>query len=131
MKQRSPEEPDNDPEKLLDVVADLEQQNTYALVVKGHSMSDDHIADGDYIVVKPQTTCENGDIVVAVHLVPGGEGQATLKRFFQEDEKVRLQPANSEKEPIFISRSEWDKEWQVQGKVVAIFRQAGRPPTNK
>ena len=125
MKHRSAEEPNNDPEKLLDVAADLEQQNTYALVVKGRSMIEDHICDGDYVVIKPQTTCENGDIVVAIHLIPGSDGQATLKRFFQEDDKVRLQPANSEMDPIFIPRSEWDSEWRVQGKVVAIFRQTG------
>src|SRR3989442_536440 len=67
----------------------------------------------------------NRDIVVAVHLQEGNSGSATLKRFFQEKEhdRIRLQPANSELEPIFVSRSEWDQEWQVQGKVVAIFRQ--------
>ena len=114
-----------DPEQLLGVGRDLEQQNTYALVVKGRSMIDDHICDGDYVVIKPQSTCENGDIVVAVHLAPGSSGQATLKRFFQEKDRdrVRLQPANSEMSPIFVPRSEWDMEWQVQGKVVAIFRQ--------
>ena len=87
-------------------------------------MIEDHICDGDYVVVKPQSTCSNGDIVVAVHLQEGS-GSATLKRFFQEKDhdRIRLQPANSELEPIFVSRSEWDHEWQVQGKVVAIFRQ--------
>src|SRR5437588_682157 len=67
----------------------------------------------------------NGDIVVAVHLQEGMSGSATLKRFFQEKDhdRVRLQPANSELEPIFIPKSEWDEEWKVQGKVVAIFRQ--------
>src|SRR5947209_7982537 len=87
-----------DPEQLLDVGRELEQQNTYALVVKGRSMIDDHICDGDYVVIKPQSTCENGDIVVAVHLATGSSGQATLKRFFQEKDhdRVRLQPANSE-----------------------------------
>ena len=111
--------------QLLDVGRELEQQNTYALVVKGRSMIDDHICDGDYVVIKPQETCENGDIVVAVHLAPGTDGQATLKRFFQEKEhnQVRLQPANSEMSPIYVPRKEWDSEWKVQGKVVAIFRQ--------
>jgi len=113
--------------QLLDAGRDLEQQNTYALVVRGRSMIDDHICDGDYVVIKPQETCENGDIVVAVHLTPGTDGQATLKRFFQEKEhnQVRLQPANSEMSPIFVPRKEWDSEWKVQGKVVAIFRQCG------
>jgi repressor LexA len=105
----------------------VEGENTYALVVKGRSMIDDHICDGDYVVIKPQNTCQNGDIVVAVHMQDGVNGSATLKRFFQEKEhdRVRLQPANSELEPILIPKSIWDREWQVQGKVVAIFRQCG------
>ena len=104
-----------------------ESENSYALIVRGRSMIEDHICDGDYVVVKPQATCQNGDIVVAVHMQEGVSGSATLKRFFQEKEhdRVRLQPANSELEPILIPRSVWDREWQVQGKVVAIFRQCG------
>ena len=124
----------------LDIFSDAEQtqvvdigsgavdaENAYALVVKGRSMIEDHICDGDYVVVKPQNTCQNGDIVVAVHLQEGIQGSATLKRFFQErdHDRVRLQPANSTMDPIFIPKSEWDREWEVQGKVVAIFRQCG------
>jgi repressor LexA len=111
-----------DPSESLDTGRDIEQQGTYALVVKGQSMIEDHICDKDYVVIKPQKTCENGDIVVAVHLL--GNGRATLKRFFQEKERdrVRLQPANSEMDPIYVPKSEWDNEWEVQGKVVAIFR---------
>ena len=114
-----------DPEQLIDVGREMEHDNTYALIVKGRSMIEDHICDGDYVVIKPQATCNNGDIVVAVHMQQGSSGSATLKRFFQEKEhnRIRLQPANSELEPILITKSEWDQEWQVQGKVVAIFRQ--------
>jgi len=102
----------------------MEGENTYALIVKGRSMIEDHICDGDYVVIKPQATCQNGDIVVAVHMQEGVSGSATLKRFFQEKEhdRVRLQPANSELEPILIPKIVWDREWLVQGKVVAIFR---------
>ncbi len=105
----------------------IDSENTYALVVRGRSMIEDHICDGDYVVIKPQSTCQNGDIVVAVHMQEGISGSATLKRFFQEKEhdRVRLQPANSELDPIFIPRSVWDREWQIQGRVVAIFRQCG------
>jgi repressor LexA len=113
---------------LVDVSSNLvDSENAYALVVKGRSMIEDHICDGDYVVVKPQKTCQNGDIVVAVHMQEGVSGSATLKRFFQEKEhdRVRLQPANSELEPILIPKSVWDREWQVQGKVVAIFRHCG------
>jgi repressor LexA len=101
----------------------LETENAYALVVRGRSMIEDHICDGDYVVIRPQATCQNGDIVVALHEQGGVSGSATLKRFFLEKEHVRLQPANSELEPILIPRSEWEREWRVQGKVVAIFRQ--------
>ena len=114
-----------DPEQMIDVGQEMEHDNTYALIVKGRSMIEDHICDGDYVVIKPQDTCNNGDIVVAVHIHEGSSGSATLKRFFQEKEhnRIRLQPANSELEPIFVPKGEWDEEWRVQGKVVAIFRQ--------
>lgn len=112
----------NEPVEPLEVGRELEQQGAYALVVKGYSMIEDHICDKDYVVIKPQATCENGDIVVAVHLQDSG--RATLKRFYLEKEnnRVRLQPANSQMDPIFIPKARWDSEWQVQGKVIAIFR---------
>ena len=112
-----------EPEDSIDIGRNLvDAENAYALVVKGRSMIEDHICDGDYVVIKPQKTAENGDIVVAVHRQDNG--QATLKRFYQEKEqnRVRLQPANSTMNPIFIPKTEWDKEWEIQGKVVAIFR---------
>lgn len=105
----------------------VDTQDAYALIVRGRSMIEDHICDGDYVVIKRQRTCQNGDIVVALHLQEGVEGSATLKRFFQEKEhdRVRLQPANSELDPIFIPKNVWDSEWQIQGCVIAIFRQCG------
>ena len=72
---------------------------------------------GDYVAALP-----NGEIVVALHLQEGISGSATLKRFFQEQDHVRLQPANSEMEPLLIPKQEWDREWRVQGKVIAIVR---------
>jgi len=115
-----------DVDEKIDVGRETEHDNTYALLVKGRSMIEDHICDGDYVVIKPQPTCNNGDIVVAVHRHQGGSGSATLKRFFREREhdRIRLQPANSELEPIYVPGKEWDAEWEVQGKVVAIFRRA-------
>lgn len=112
-----------EPDQMLDVGHDVAQQSTYALEVKGNSMIEDHICDGDYVVIKPLSSCQNGDIVVAVHLLEENKSSATLKRFFLEQGQVRLQPANSEMEPLYVSKREWDTEWQVQGKVVAIFRQ--------
>jgi len=100
----------------------VQYEGVYALIVRGQSMIEDSICDGDYVVIKPLPTYHNGDIIVATHLQGGVNGSATLKRLFQEKEQVRLQPANSEMEPIFISKSEWDREWKVQGKVIAILR---------
>jgi repressor LexA len=120
-----------DAEESIEVGRDaVENEGTYALIVRGRSMIEDHICDGDYVVIKPQTTCQNGDIIVAVHMQEGISGSATLKRFFQEKEhdRVRLQPANSQLEPILIPKSVWDREWQVQGKVVAIFRPLDNGP---
>ncbi len=118
-----PIEVHTDSDQALDMGHDFDQQNTYALEVKGRSMIEEHICDGDYVVIHPQAVCTNGDIVVAVHFPQGSSGRATLKRFFQEPDQVRLQPANSEMEPIYVPRAEWDTEWHIQGKVVAIFRQ--------
>lgn len=119
----SPIETYVDPGQVLEVGQNIDQQNTYALEVKGDSMIEDHICSGDYVVIKPQPSCQNGDIVVAVHLLEENKSSATLKRFFLEHDYVRLQPANSDMEPIYVPKREWDTEWRVQGKVVAIFRQ--------
>lgn len=112
------------PSVSLQVGQDLMQQGVYALVVNGQSMIENNIGDKDYVVIKPQSTCEKGDIIVAVHLQ--GSGQATLKRFFQDYDRDRviLLPSNSQMEPIYIPKSEWDRDWQVQGKVLAIFRKS-------
>lgn len=95
----------------------------YVLQVRGRSMIDDHIADGDFVVVDREAHIEDGDIVVATHLEGTGErGNATLKRVYKEVDRMRLQPANSEMDPIYVSRKEWDDEWEVQGKVTAVYR---------
>jgi repressor LexA len=108
--------------EFLPVDPTLQKGDAFALIVRGESMIDDHICDGDYVIIKPQLTCQNNEIVVAIHMQEGMSGSATLKRFFQEKEHVRLQPANIAMEPIFISSDVWDQEWSVQGKVIAILR---------
>lgn len=90
-------------------------KNVYVLQVKGDSMVDDHILDGDYIIVEQTENANNQDIVVA--LVRGEE--TTLKRFFREPGgKVRLQPANAQMPPIFVPA----KDIQIQGRVIGILR---------
>jgi repressor LexA len=85
------------------------------LQVKGNSMQDDHILDGDFIVVEQTQVANKGEIVVA--LVNGEE--ATLKRFYREPGgKIRLQPANSQMKPIYVAA---DKV-EVQGRVIGVLR---------
>lgn len=117
----------------LDYYPDTEQEpvdlservssHSFALVVKGSSMIDDHITDGDLVLIEPDPDPPNGAIVVATHInaVTDG-GAATLKRLYREQGQVRLQPANSEMQPIIIPAEEWDREWRVQGKVIAVHR---------
>jgi repressor LexA len=99
---------------------ELGSDSAYALRVKGKSMIEDLIDDGDLVVVRPQQTADNGDIVVALLTDgPTGEGSATLKRFYRERDRVRLQPANSAMDPIYVRL----EHLQVQGKVIAVIRQ--------
>ncbi len=86
----------------------------YVLRVRGESMIDAGILEGDYVVVSPQETARDGEIIVALV----GE-EATVKRFFRESDHVRLQPENKTMEPI---RS---KDVRVMGRVVGLFRSVG------
>ncbi len=95
----------------------------YVLKVQGNSMIDDHINDGDCVLVLPDVAVGDGDIIVATHLTEGQNGAATLKRIYRERDRIRLQPANSTMDPIYISKHEWNTEWQVQGKVTAVYRE--------
>jgi len=89
--------------------------NTYALQVRGDSMIEDHICDGDYVLVERATEARDGDIVVA--LVDGME--TTLKRFYREaGDRVRLQPANAAMQPIYVPQASVN----IQGKLLAVLR---------
>ena len=103
----------------LEFSAGLVSDDCYALQVKGKSMIEDLIDDGDVVVVRPQETAENGEIVVALLNDGSPSGAATLKRFYRERGRVRLQPANATMEPIYVQPD----DLRVQGKVVALFRQ--------
>jgi repressor LexA len=95
----------------------------YALRVHGQSMIEDGILDGDHVLIAPAQTVVNGTIAVALHRAGNGDrGAATLKRVFIEDDGVLLQPANPAFVPRRISSEEWDHEWEVQGRVVAVYR---------
>ena len=92
------------------------KKETFALRVKGDSMIEDGIFDGDYIFVRRQPDCRDGQIVAAMI-----EGEATVKRLFREGDKVRLQPANATMEPIYVHAEE-ARETVIIGPVVGVFR---------
>ena len=83
-------------------------------------MIEDLIDDGDMIIVKPQPDADDGDIVVGLirDSEEDGAGEVTLKRFYREDDSIRLQPANSDMSPIYVDPA----LLEIQGKVVAVIR---------
>ncbi|HET9591127.1 MAG TPA: transcriptional repressor LexA [Anaerolineales bacterium] len=93
----------------------------FALEVKGDSMIDAMINDGDIVVIKPATDARNGEMV-AVWLPRDNE--ATLKYFFKEKDRYRLQPANPTMKPIFIKKTE---PLEIKGKVVMVIRKMDKP----
>ena len=90
-------------------------RNVFALRVKGDSMIDALVADGDLVLLEPTSEVSNGDMVAAWL---NDEGETTLKRFYIEGDMVRLQPANSTMEPIMVPAS----NVSVRGRVVGVFR---------
>lgn len=89
-------------------------REVFALQVKGDSMCDEHILDGDFVLIEKANTAREGEIIVA--LVRGTE--ATLKRFYLEGELVRLQPSNAEMKPIYVPA----KQLAIQGRVLGMLR---------
>ncbi len=89
-----------------------EREDLMVLEVSGDSMIDDQITDGDYVVVRRQRTARKGQIVVAIT----DEGEATLKRWFPEKNRIRLEPANSTMKPIYVRNA------RVLGVVVGVVR---------
>ena len=101
--------------ETLNLADYLGNGDTFALEVRGDSMIEDHICDGDVVLVERSARVNNGDIVVA--LINGEE--TTLKRFYREsDSMARLQPANSAMPPIMVAMA----DLQIQGRVLAVLR---------
>ncbi|OGE25666.1 repressor LexA [Candidatus Daviesbacteria bacterium RIFCSPHIGHO2_02_FULL_39_12] len=88
------------------------KRRSYVLQVKGDSMIEDGILDGDYVIIEEQKLANDGDIVVALL----DNGLATLKRFFREVDRIRLEPANSSMQPIYAT------DVKIQGKCVGVIR---------
>jgi repressor LexA len=97
------------PEALVDG-----RRDTYVLRVRGDSMIDEQIRDGDWVVVEDRKSADNGEMVIAL---VGGQ-DATLKKFYKESGRVRLQPANPSMQPIFVDPD----AVQIQGVVVGVMR---------
>lgn len=110
----APITPFTDPNSKMEIPVNLMsgKKSTYVLQVKGESMIEDHIQDGDFVVVQQADHANDGEIVVALL----ENGMATLKRFYREATRVRLEPANSTMSPIFA------KNVRIQGKVVGLIR---------
>ncbi len=109
-----PIEPMTDPDAFFSVSPQMisGKKKSFVLKVRGESMVEDGILDGDYVVIEEQNEARDGDIVVALL----ENGLATLKRFYRESTRVRLEPANAAMQPIFA------KSVQIQGRVVGIVR---------
>jgi len=90
------------------------KRETYVLRVKGDSMIDEQIRDGDFVIVEDRKTADNGEMVIA--LVSGAD--VTLKKFYRDNGRVRLQPANPAMQPLYLDAS----QVQVQGVVVGVMR---------
>lgn len=101
--------------ELIDFRDMFARHDQFVLAVKGDSMIEAHIEDGDYVVVRKQTSAQTGQIVVA----ETEDGEATLKYWFPEKNRIRLQPANSEMDPIYV------KNAKVRGVVVGVVRKMG------
>ncbi len=96
---------------------DLEQlfatrQGSFVLKVRGDSMLDEHIRDGDYVIVERRSEPRDGETVVALL----DNGEATLKKLYRERRRIRLQPANPEFSPIYVDKA------QIQGVVIGVLR---------
>lgn len=110
----APIEPYSDPNAMMSIAPSFAsgKKRVYVLQVRGDSMIEDKIQDGDYVICEETETANNGDIVVALL----DNGMATLKRYFKEATRIRLQPANATMQPIFV------KNVRIQGKVVGLIR---------
>jgi repressor LexA len=92
----------------------VRSKEVFVLEVRGDSMQDEHILDGDYVLVEKTKIAHNGDIVVA--LVNGSD--ATLKRFYREGDNIRLQPSNVTMQPIIVPAG----SVEIQGRVIGVLR---------
>ena len=107
-----------DQHEVIDLLPDCGDKDVFVLRVKGDSMIDDHIQNGDYVIVERRNVAENGETVVALI----DNDRATLKRFYRENGQIRLQPAHPDMKPIFVREG----DFSIQGVVISVLRKFDR-----
>ncbi|MBT6596717.1 MAG: transcriptional repressor LexA [Nitrospina sp.] len=107
-----------DHREVMALLPDAGDKDIFVLQVKGNSMIEDHIQDGDYVIVERRDVAENGETVVALI----DNDRATLKRFYREKGRVRLQPAHPDMKPIIVREG----DFAIQGVVVGVLRKFGK-----
>ena len=107
-----------DQREVVDLLPDAKDKDVFVLRVKGNSMIEDHIQNGDYVIVERRNVAENGETVVALI----DTDQATLKRFYRESNRIRLQPAHPDMKPIFVREG----DFTIQGVVISVLRKFDR-----
>jgi len=100
--------------EMMSIMPDPSGKDIFILQVKGQSMIEGHIQNGDYVIVERREQAENGETVVALL----DNESATLKRFYREQDHIRLQPANAEMEPIIVKEG----DFKIQGVVIGVLR---------
>ncbi len=100
--------------ETISIFPDAGGKDVFVLRVNGNSMIDDQIQDGDYVIVEKRQSAENGETIVALL----DNERATLKRFYREGNRIRLQPANSEMDPIILTEG----DFKIQGVAIGILR---------
>ena len=103
-----------DHREVIALLPDAGDKDIFVLRVKGNSMIEDHIQDGDYVIVERRNVAENGETVVALI----DNDRATLKRFYREKGRVRLQPAHPDMKPIIVREG----DFAIQGVVIGVLR---------
>jgi len=103
-----------DQNEVVELLPDGGDKDVFVLRVKGNSMIEDHIQSGDYVIVEKRNVAENGETVVALI----DNDRATLKRFYRENGRVRLQPAHPDMKPIFVREG----DFTIQGVVISVLR---------
>ena len=104
--------------EVVDLLPDAGDKDIFVLRVKGNSMIEDHIQNGDYVIVERRNVAENGETVVALI----DNDRVTLKRFYREGERIRLQPSHPNMKPIFVREG----DFAIQGVVISVLRKFDR-----